>query len=205
MNEEQNEYGTGVEEQPSELDLLKQRANTMGVAFHPNIGIDKLKDKLEDKMSGETKTELDPEELETINEYNVAFKGAKIVPFTQPTPQQLTMERRQKALRLVRIRIACMNPIKANLKGEIFSTGNAELGMIKKFVPFNAEAGYHVPQIILTMLQNKKFMTHYDVKIGNKKIKKNRLVPEFAIEIMPPLTSKELQELKQRQLMAQTK
>jgi len=28
------------------------------------------------------------------------------------------------------------------------------------------------------------------------------LIPELAIEILPPLTTKELQELKQRQLMA---
>lgn len=187
-----------------ELSLLKQRADIMGIKYHPNIGIKKLKDMIEEKKEAPvTPVVYDPyagEEAATIQAAQAAGDT-----FTQPqreTTTQVNMRLRQEALKLVRIRVTNMNPLMGNLKGEIVSVGNAQIGFIKKYVPYNAEAGWHVPQIVLNQLQQKKFMTHYEVKVGNKKIKKHRLVPELAIEILPPLTAKELQDLKQRQLMA---
>lgn len=201
MNEELNEEVVDV--QPDELTLLKQRAEVMGISFHPNIGLAKLKEKIEAKTSGDNVADAHlAEQLETIDEAARVDAAAVVPARAVPTPQQQKMERRKKATRLVRIRITSMNPLKSNMKGEIFSAGNSEVGMLKKYVPFNAEDGWHVPQIILTMIKNKKFMTHYEVKQNGKKVKKNKLVPEYAIEILPPLTPKELTELKQRQLMA---
>jgi len=187
-----------------ELALLKQRADRMGIAYHPNIGIEKLKTKIEEKKEGivSAKNEYAGEEAATIQAYEDVVDGDTFTQGRRETPAQINMRKRQEALRLVRIRVTNMNPLKSNMRGEIYSVGNSQIGFIKKFVPFNCDAGYHVPQIILTHMQNKKFMTHFEVKIGNKKIKKNKLVPELAIEIMPPLTAEELQELKQRQLMA---
>ena len=202
------EEGNEVNQQPSELDLLKERATLMGIQFHPNIGLDKLKAKVTEKLEGtkpeeeKTKGGLVQDELETIEEANWADKAVRATPLEQMTPEQRKAKRRQDALRLVRVRIVNMNPIKNNLKGEIVSAGNAQIGFVKKFVPFNAEQGWHVPNILLTSLRNRKYMTHYEVKVGNKKIKKNKLVPEFSIEVLPPLTEKELELLKQRQIMA---
>ena len=203
----------GAAEPVDELALLKTRADTMGIKYHPNIGIAKLKAAIEDKKAAPvepvaTTAAVTPvsaeacEELETIAAYEEVRDGDVFTPGLRETPAQLNMKRRQEALRLVRVRVTNMNPLKGNLKGDIFSVGNSQIGFIKKFVPYNAEAGWHVPQIILTHMQDKKYMSHYEVKIGNKKIKKHRLVPELAIEILPPLTVEELQELKQRQLMA---
>jgi hypothetical protein len=111
----------------------------------------------------------------------------------------------KKANKLVRIRITCMNPNKSKLPGEIFSVGNAAIGFIKKYVPFNAANGWHVPQIILTQIQNRKFTTFYEVEIAGKKQKRSRQIPEFAVDIMQPLTGQELKELAQRQRMASGK
>jgi len=192
-------------ETPDELELLKERADIMGITYHPSIGIEKLKAKIEERTTKQEDplNEYAKEQLATIEDAERSAKGAVVSAKAAPTPQQLKMERRNKALRLIRIRITSMNPLKNNMKGEIFSAGNSEIGMVKKYVPFNAEAGWHVPNIILNVIKNKKFMTHYEVKQGNKRIMRHKLVPEYAIEIMPPLTPKELQELKQRQLMAQ--
>ena len=197
------------EETPDELSLLKERATLMGIKFSPNIGIDKLKERIEEKKNPPKDDNQPPfaeyarEEYDTIQAAQHTAQAKQVAPLQRPTPLQEKMARRDKALQLVRIRVANMNPINSNLKGDIISAGNSELGMIKKFVPFNAEHGWHVPQILLDVLQNKKFMTHYEVKIGNKRIKKHKLVPEYSIEILPPLTSAELDALKQRQLMAQ--
>lgn len=205
QEQEGRDESIGAAEPMDELSLLKQRADMMGIKYSPNIGIDKLKAKIEEKkaapVAGADAKYL-AEELETINTAAEVANGDVFTPGLRETPAQLNMRKRQEALRLVRVRVTNMNPLKGNLKGEIFSVGNSQIGFIKKFVPYNAEAGWHVPQIILTHMQGKKYMTHFEVKVGNKKIKKHRLVPELAIEIMPPLTAAELQELKQRQLMA---
>lgn len=197
------------EEPMDELSLLKERATLMGIRFSPNIGIDTLKARIEEKMASPQTREFSEsssyaqEEYASIEAAQQAAAGAKVEPKAQPSAHQQRMARRDKALKLVRIRVANMNPLNSNLKGDIFSAGNSELGMIKKFVPFNAEQGWHVPQIILDVIRNKKFMTHYEVKIGNKKVKRNKLVPEYSVEILPPLTPEELEALKQRQLMAE--
>ena len=197
------------EEPMDELSLLKERATLMGIRFSPNIGIDTLKARIEEKKASLQTSEFSEsssyaqEEYVSIEAAQQAAAGAKVEPKAQPSAYQQRMARRDKALKLVRVRVANMNPLNSNLKGDIFSAGNSELGMIKKFVPFNAEQGWHVPQIILDVIRNKKFMTHYEVKIGNKKIKRNKLVPEYSVEILPPLTPEELEALKQRQLMAE--
>lgn len=202
------EDGMISEEIPDELELLKERATLMGIKFSPNIGIDKLKERIEDKMNPPQEvnsafTEHAREEYETIQTAERTAAAKQVAPLQKPTPLQEKMARRDKALKLVRVRVANMNPVNSNLKGDIVSAGNSELGMIKKYVPFNAEQGWHIPQILLDVLQNKKFMTHYEVKVGNKRIKRNKLIPEYSIEILPPLTPAELEALKQRQLMAQ--
>jgi hypothetical protein len=193
----------------NELDSLKQTATTMGITFHPNIGLDKLKAKIEAVRSPVAldeevtiEEEYAGEELETIA---VAAAGSRLSTYTpnaKVTAAELKNKRKQDATRLVRIRVTNMNPIKGNIKGEIISAGNAEIGFVKKMIPYNAEQGWHVPNILLTVLRNKKFMSHYEVKIGNRRVKRHRLVPEYAIEVMEPLTGKEIGELKQRQIIA---
>jgi hypothetical protein len=197
---ENNEAG---EQQPDELSLLKDRADLMGIKYHPNIGLDKLRVKVAAAQEGspdseeEGPTGHEHEEIQTIQD------ATPIDPANSDPGVIAAAARRNDAKQLVRIRVTNMNPTKGNMKGEIFSCGNAEIGFVKKYVPYNAEAGWHVPKILLKMLQKKKYVAHYEVKEGNKKIMKQKLVPELAIEILPPLTPQELKELGQRQIMAQ--
>ena len=180
-NFSENVAETTGEEMPDELTLLKQTAATMGISHHPNIGLDKLKTKIEEAKADVV---VDPSA-------SMAAPGSKKMD-----------PKRAEALKLVRIRISDMNPINANLKGALFSVGNSKLGMVKKFVPFNAEDGFHVPAIILSQIKAKKFVSHFEVKINGKQVNRHKLIPQYAVEILPPLTEKELEELKQRQLMA---
>lgn len=188
--------------QPSELELLKQRADLMGIKYSPNIGIETLRTRIQEKQNPDTDNPASSE-AETIQEYQDAVQAGRVPAKATPTPHQLREQRKAKALRLIRVRVTCMDPTKGALKGQIFSSGNGELGMIKKFVPFNAEQGWHIPQILLHMIQEKKFMSHYETTVNGKKVKRHRLVPTYAVEILPALSEKELNDLKQRQLMAQ--
>ena len=221
---DQNENKENNTEQPNELELLKQRATIMNIQFHPSIGIDKLKEKIAEKQAGgddeskEDGTVEDGEEgvslgnataaqlqeqLATIQESENAAKLDVFTPMQRDTPSQILNRKKKDALRLVRIRVTNMNPIKGSLQGELLSVGNSQIGFIKKYIPFNADQGWHVPQILLNELKARRYMAHFTIKDDKgKKVNKNKLVPEFAIEIMAPLTEKELNELKQRQIMA---
>lgn len=189
-----------VEVALDELATLKQRADIMGIKYHPNIKLESLKTKVSAKLNGEV-DEYTDEEIESAVASEEAMTESTFTPMEKPTFAQLKAKRKQDALRLVRIRVACMNPVKANMKGEIFCVGNAELGMLKKYIPFNAEQGWHVPNIILQEIRDKKFVSHFDTKVGNKVITKTKLIPEYSIEILDPLTAEELKELANRQLI----
>lgn len=175
--------------QLDELTLLKQRAQTLGIKFHPSIGLESLRSKVSAALTGED-----------------AEKAAE-----EPVPEapaaesriQMRNRLRKEASALVRVRVTCMNPNKKEWKGEIFTASNSIVGTFRKYVQFNTEEGWHVPQIILNMIKARQFQTFYTIK--NERgvaVRKGKLVPEFAVEILPPLTEKELLELSRRQALA---
>ena len=168
-----------------ELEVLKARADKLGIKYHPSISLAKLKEKVAEGLADET-----PEEVVTV-------KPGK------ETDVQLKARKRREANALIRIRVSCMNPNKKEWDGEIITTGNTNTGTIKKFVPFNSDEGYHVPHMIYEQLLQRQCQVFVTVKDnrGNK-VRKGKLIKEFAIEVLPPLTEKELKELAQRQAMA---
>ena len=177
------------EPQLDELTLLKQRAQTLGIKFHPSIGLESLRSKVNATLTGE-----DAEEA-----------AEEPVPEAPAAESRIQMRDRlrKEASALVRVRVTCMNPNKKEWKGEIFTASNSIVGTFRKYVQFNTEEGWHVPQIILNMIKARQFQTFYTIK--NERgvaVRKGKLVPEFAVEVLPPLTEKELLELSRRQALA---
>lgn len=111
---------------------------------------------------------------------------------------------REEALRLVRINVTCMNPLKSEWEGEIITVGNNLIGTVSKMVPFNTVDGWHVPNIIYQVLKDRQFQQFAAKKVrpGQPASRVTKLVREFAIEVLDPLTEQELKELRQRQLIA---
>lgn len=113
-----------------------------------------------------------------------------------------TGDKRKECSRLIRCRIQNMNPTKKEWPGEFASVGSAKLGTFKKYIPFNSGEAYHMPKIIYDMLIDKKctiFHTEKDERGNN--IRKGRLVNEYAIEVLDPLTPDELSELARTQAL----
>ena len=173
-----------------ELDALKARANLLGVKFHPSISLEKLREKVNAAVTSEGAATSEEEAKDPAE------------------PKQETIGEKRKrlkteALKLVRIRLTCLNPAKKEWEGEIITVGNSLIGSVKKFVPFNADDGWHVPHVIYQQLKERQcqvFYTATDAR-GNK-VRKGKLIKEFAIEVLPPLTKEELDELARRQAMA---
>ena len=185
MSELDNEL---TQEVPDELTALKARADLMGIKFHPSISLEKLRDKVAATLNG---------------------ASDEAAPAAQVVAESLNDRRtrkRKEANKLVRIRVSCMNPAKKEWDGELFTAGNSLVGSFSKFVPFNdAEDGWHVPHIILEQIQQRQcqiFVTSKDER-GNT-TRKGKLIKEFAVEIMPDLTTAELNDLAQRQAMAKS-
>ena len=183
-----------MSEENNELDELKALADTMGVSYHPSIGIDKLREKM-DEVDTALKPVADP-----VSEDDPT-PAKKLVE--QKSLKNKTQSAKDRAMKLVRIRLACMDPSKQGLPGEIFSTGNKYTGRIKKYVPYDTD--WHVPSMLLKMIQARK--TQIFVKKKERtdsgamvEITKGKTVKAYSVEILPDLTEKELKELGQRQL-----
>ena len=111
----------------TELESLKARATKVGIAFHPSIGVEALRTKLDDVLGKRADNEAAHSEEEAV---------------------------KASANALIRIHLTCMNTSKTEWEGEIFTVANAYVSHTK-FVPFNVDS-WHVPQIMLNMLQARK-------------------------------------------------
>lgn len=175
-----------------QLKLLKQRADMIGVKYSNNIGLETLKERIQEKLDGkESKPE---EQAPTPPPMKDPAEAGK------PAPKTLREKLVQENMKLVRIRITCLDPKKKEWPGEIVTVANEYLGTVRKYVPFGevTENGYHVPHCIYKYLRARKFLnirTYKDRKNGNQIRVEQNWAQEFAIEILPPLTKEELAKL----------
>ena len=198
----------------NELDLLKQKADLMGISYKSNIGVEALKAKINAKLDGNPDPdegsgegsadgESDGEQAGTKAQAHAAGPRKK----TKAEIEQDTRDAMQKdQMALVRVRISCLNPLKASIKGEIITVANKYLGTVRKFVPFGeaTDNGYHLPRVLLNELKARKFNSVTTKKGPNGQLlPSQRLVPEFAIEELEPLTQAELDKLASAQLAAE--
>ena len=163
---------------------LRENGKLLGITFGPNEGVPSMVQKLKDARE---------QILRDVDDVEAELK--------QPVSVQAERNaQRLELTKLVRIQIANVNPNKAGLPGEILAVHNDVVGTVKKFIPYN-EAGeaYHVPLILLKMLKRKKFLQIKDPPKGSRAAATTKLVPEFAITILEPLTEKELKDLARAQ------
>jgi hypothetical protein len=158
----------------SELELLKERADKMGITYNKNIGVEKLREKI-NKSLGIQEEETEP--TESLSERNARL--------------------RKEATRLVRAKVVCMNPTKQGWEGEIIQAGNSVIGMVQEFVPFNAPNGWHISQIVLNALKERKCQI-FVTERNERGIEESKSVEidEFNVTELPPLTVEDIQRMK---------
>lgn len=173
-----------------ELTVLKERADVLGIKYHTSISAAKLKEKIEAHLAGTKPADQ--------------AAGSEDAPQGE-TPAEKILRLKKNMLALVRVRLSCLNPAKKEWEGEIITVGNAVIPSLKKFVPFTGhDDGYHLPRMMLNQLRERQCQVFHTVKDdrGNK-VRRGKLIKEFAIEELPPLTPEELKDLAQRQAVAQ--
>ena len=175
---------------PDEFELLTERARMLGI--NPgNSSLESLRKKVADKMAGA------PEETA---EAEVDTSGMSKRQFEQHMREKLQKER----MALVRCRIYNLNPSKRDLRGEIITVANRYIGTVRKFIPFGeaTDGGYHIPKVIYDDLKSRKFQDIRTKNVQGRIEVSSRDVPEYSIEILPPLTAEELHELAVHQAAA---
>jgi hypothetical protein len=186
-------------EEASELEQLRKQAKMMGISFSGNTGVETLRKKITDKLDG-----LDGANAATSNVTDVSDADDGDDTEAALTPAQQAKKIRDEALALVRIKYTCMNPGKGNLPGEIFCVANKVIGNVKRFIPYGAAAanGWHVERCLLDMMYAREYVhTYYekDASAPNGKVRRTKMLPEFSIQELPPLTPKELADLAKAQ------
>lgn len=186
MSETDNTQNTAAagEVTQDEREALKARATQMGIEFPANVKTEKLKQLIQDKLAeGDV-----PKEANTKSEKTqvLSTEGEKLTAMIQ------------EQTKLVRIRLTCMNPMKTSWNGEIFTVSNRYVN-IKRFVPFNAPDGWHVEAMLLKMIKERKCQVFYTERVNGAKVRKNKEINEFSVEVLPALTEEELAELAAKQ------
>lgn len=163
-----------------QLQALKNKADMLGLTYHPSIGLEKLQEKIKAKMEEQPSEDpVDAGKVENSGESDAVVQA-------------------REAGRLIRVIVNTRDKNKQDWPGEIVSAGNSKVGFFKKYIPYGTE--WHVPKIILNTLRSKKtqiFNTVIDSK-GNK-TKVPKLIGAYTIEELEPLTPKELQDLAKAQ------
>lgn len=190
--------------QPTELDMLKQRAKLMGITFSNNIGLDALKAKIEEHKAAAMAKSQAPASAST--EMTMATEQTE--PAAQnPKAKKISLraQLQKEKMKLVRLRITNLDPKKKDLPGEILTVANEYLGTVRKFVPFGEQTdnGYHVPYCLYEMMRDRKFLS-IKTRKGPKgqTIVEQQMAREFALEVLPPLTEAELARLSTAQQAA---
>lgn len=209
--------------QLDELTVLKERAKSLGVAHGNNIGVDALRAKIAAHLAGENvptdvtddaPVETQPELTGVVPGVNTGYAAADPMKLANlsdvpsikqgETPKNARQKLIAEATKLVRCRITNLDPKKKDWPGEIFTVANDYIGTIRKYVPYGekTDQGYHIPHVIYQMLLDKKYLhlrTYRDPKNKEQIKREERYVKEFAIEVLEPLTAKELADLKKAQ------
>lgn len=159
----------------TEIELLKEQADNLGVPYSPNIGIDTLRERIAEAGQKSKPVEV----KEDLN-----FK-------TNPQYRQHLIK---EANKLERVIITNRNPNKKDTNHEYFTVSNSAIGTITRLVPFNIET--HVESALLKVMPDRKF-----AKVTMKKNSEGipypdrKVIAEIGIERLPALTKQELSDL----------
>ena len=168
----------------SERDLLKEKADLLGISYANNISTEKLR--------------------ELVNKVNEPLEVTE--PKQEKASASTTNEVDPVAIRLeltkkIRVLITCNDPLMKDYDTTpYYSFSNSTLTLPSITIPLGVE--WHIPNAYVGMLQAME--CKIPVKSKDEKgrpITIRRTVKKYNVNVLPPLTPKELEELKQAQIM----
>lgn len=176
------------------IEELKAELKSHGIELHHKTGIAKLQETLDAARAGTYVAPDDapkPEEIET--------KDISAVKILSHYEQFKLLPEKKQAMVLRRIIVTPNDPNMNDYPGMIFSVASSRVTkgkMIKKYVPFANEEGWHVPDIIYNHIKNAEMQKFKQVKMANgEKQPQAYITKRYSVELLPPLTREELKAL----------
>ena len=189
---------------------IRQELTDNGVTLHHKTGTKKLASTLAKVRTKEYKEEPKDDKLEITGKVK-----HRSLPGSTPESRAAkekhiasinTMTAEQAAMKLVRVVVTPNDPLMVNYPGLIFTVGMSGINngrMIKKFVPFSNEDGWHVPTIILRQIESAEMQKFKTVNRPNgEKVLEPYLTKKFNVQILPDLTNAEIKRLADQQAAA---
>ena len=179
---------------------IKQELEEYGVKVHHKTGTTKLIELLADvRKNPSTVTQDIVTEVPVKDRpYKDGLPGASKAAIEAATKHfQLTPK--QSAMKLIRIVVTPNDPLMSSYPGLIFTVGVSGINdgkMVKKYVPFNNEEGWHVPNIILQQIEHAEMQKFKTVTMpnGDKQLEPY-ITKKFNVRILDPLTPEEMDKL----------
>jgi len=168
-----------------DIEDVKAELTGRGIKMHHKTNAIKLRKTLQDdvdKNDAEVPVEVKPSLVKTAK--------AKKKP-------EMTLE--EKCLHLKRIVVVPNDPEMSGHSGLVFtvlvsSVNNGKA--IKKYVPFNNEEGWHVPNIICNQIANAEMQKFKSVKAPNgDTVLQPYQAKKYNVQVLPDLTQKEIDKL----------
>ena len=179
---------------------IKAELKEYGVTFHHKTGQAKLAELLADvrKNPESMVQDFDNEEVATDRPYKGGNPNASEAAIAAAT-KAMKRTGEQEAMKLVRIVVTPNDPLMSGYPGLIFTVGASGLNngkMIKKYVPFNNEEGWHVPNIIYNQIKHAEMQKFKTVTRPNgEKVLEPYITQKFNVRVLDPLTKEELERL----------
>ena len=137
---------------------------------------------------------------------NVGEKGAEVPVAVEPSPvrpvkatKKIEMTLEEKCLHLKRIVVVPNDPEMSGHSGLVFTvlcSGVNNGRAIKKYVPFNNEEGWHVPNVIIIQIADAEMQKFKSVKAPNgDTILQPYQAKKFNVQVLPDLSQKEIDKL----------
>lgn len=167
------------------LDLLKERADKLGVKYSPNIGESKLQEKINAAIIAESE------------------KPVKKAATAPETVEEKRVRKRKQALELVRVRVSCYDPTMKKKAGTYIMASNGTVGTVRKFLQFNKP--WFMPRILVNVMKESEYQgwvegkSQYGITQMISSMEKRYSVAELA-----QITPQELENIKKRQTVTES-
>ena len=169
---------------PTSRELLKERADLLGIEYKPNITDAKLLSLIENAVN-------------PANSVEASVKAKT----DDELLSEVTANQTLKMTKLRRVIIACMDPAMKDWDTTpILSISNSIITLPKMVIPLNVE--WHLPQAYYDLLKEAKCYTSVRSKDHKgRPITVRKEISKYSIQDLPDLTEEELNDLKQAQIM----
>lgn len=172
-----------------------------GIKMHFNS----KREKLEEALNNLPITEGD--NMEAVTEETQEIPTAVLITADQLDDfkfngVELEGLREDNTMKLIRVIVRPNDPLKLESTGEIFSFGNSVANggkVVKKYVPFNNEEGWHVPNIIFENIKAAECQIFKKVVRNGQETMEPQKIKAYNVEVLDDLTQEEVDKIAVRQ------